>query len=77
MGGADALDKLETGDWQVLFLDRRLPDLDAEELMETIRQRFPGIEVAMLDSDSGGHFRLCRHSRTKRPEFRAKLRCQA
>jgi len=29
MGGADALDKLETGDWQVLFLDRRLPDLDA------------------------------------------------
>ena len=53
MGGADALDKLETGDWQVLFLDRRLPDLDAEELMETIRQRFPGIEVVMLDSDSG------------------------
>ena len=53
MGGADALDKLETGDWQVLFLDRRLPDLCAEELMETIRQRFPGIEVVMLDSDSG------------------------
>ena len=27
LGGADALAKLEKGDWQVLFLDRRLPDL--------------------------------------------------
>ncbi len=50
-GGADALAKLEKGDWQVLFLDRRLPDLDAEELMSIIRQRFPGIKVVMLDSD--------------------------
>ncbi len=50
-GGADALAKLEKGDWQVLFLDRRLPDLDADELMAIIRQRFPGIKVVMLDSD--------------------------
>lgn len=55
-GGADALVKLETGDWQVLYLDRCLPDLDAEELMATIRQRFPGIEVVMVDSDSGQDF---------------------
>jgi DNA-binding NtrC family response regulator len=53
LGGAEALVKLETGDWQVLYLDRRLPDLDAEELIEIIKQRFPGIEVVMLDSDSG------------------------
>ena len=52
-GGADALVKLETGNWQILFLDRRLPDLDAEELLEIIRRRFPGIEVVVLDSDSG------------------------
>jgi DNA-binding NtrC family response regulator len=52
-GGADALVKLETGDWQVLYLDRRLPDLDAEELIGIIKRRFPGIEVVMLDSDSG------------------------
>jgi DNA-binding NtrC family response regulator len=52
-GGADALSKLESGNWQVLFLDRRLPDLDAEELLEIIRQRFPGIEVVLLDSDGG------------------------
>jgi DNA-binding NtrC family response regulator len=52
MGGADALAKLEKGDWQVLFLDRRLPDLDAEELIAIIQQRFPGTEVVMLDSES-------------------------
>ncbi len=53
LGGAEALVKLESGDWQVLFLDRRLPDLDSEELIQIIRQRFPGIEVVLLDSDSG------------------------
>lgn len=52
-GGAEALVQLENGDWQVLFLDRRLPDLDAEELIDIIKRRFPGIEVVLLDSDSG------------------------
>ncbi len=54
MGGADALAKLEKGDWQVLFLDRRLPDLDAEELIAIIQRRFPGTQVVMLDSDGTG-----------------------
>lgn len=52
IGGADALAKLEKGGWQVLFLDRRLPDLDAEELHAIIQRRFPGITVVLLDSDS-------------------------
>ena len=52
LGGADALAKLEKGDWQVLFLDRRLPDLDAEELIAIIRQRFPGTQVVLLDTDA-------------------------
>ncbi len=52
LGGAEALVKLEKGNWQVLFLDRRLPDLDAEELIAIIRLRFPGTQVVMLDSDS-------------------------
>jgi len=52
LGGADALAKLEKGEWQVLFLDRRLPDLDADELLAIIRKRFPGIQVVLLDSDS-------------------------
>jgi DNA-binding NtrC family response regulator len=55
-GGADALVKLESGHWQLLFLDRRLPDLDAEELIEIIKLRFPGIEVVLLDSDSSAPF---------------------
>ena len=50
-GGAEALVQLENGDWQLLFLDRRLPDLDAEELIGIIKRRFPGIEVIVLDSD--------------------------
>jgi DNA-binding NtrC family response regulator len=50
-GGADALAKLEKGDWQVLFLDRRVPDLDTEELIAIIQRRFPGIQVVLLDSE--------------------------
>ena len=51
VGGADALVKLEKGDWQVLFLDRQLPDLNSEELMGIVQRRFPGIEVVWLDSE--------------------------
>jgi len=51
-GGADALAKLEKGEWQVLFLDRRVPDLDTEELIAIIQRRFPGIQVVMVDSDA-------------------------
>ena len=50
-GGAEALVKLAEGDWQVLFLDRCLPDLDSEELIGIVRQRFPGIEVVWLDPE--------------------------
>jgi DNA-binding NtrC family response regulator len=49
-GGADALASLESGQWDVLFLDRRLRDLDAEELVAIIKTRFPGIEIVLLDS---------------------------
>jgi DNA-binding NtrC family response regulator len=51
-GGADALAMLENGDWQMLFLDRCLPDLNAEELVSVIGQRFPGIEIVLLDSSA-------------------------
>src|SRR5712671_6892517 len=52
IGGAEALVKLEKGSWQVLFLDRRLPDLDVEEVIGIIRLRFPGTQVVLLDSDT-------------------------
>src|SRR6266446_6633972 len=51
-GGAEALGHLENGLWQVLFLDRSLPDLNAEELTQIIRQRFPAVEIVLLDSES-------------------------
>jgi len=52
LGGAEALAKLETGEFQVLFLDRQLPDLEAEELIPVISGRFPGIQVVLVDSAS-------------------------
>jgi DNA-binding NtrC family response regulator len=50
-GGAEALLHLEKGMWQALFLDRRLPDLDAEELKETVRQRYPAVEVVLIGDE--------------------------
>jgi DNA-binding NtrC family response regulator len=50
-GGAEALGHLERGPWQVLYLDRSLPDLNAEELKHTVQARFPGIEVVLLDAE--------------------------
>jgi len=44
LGGADALAKLENGDWQLLFLDRRVSDLETGELIAIIQKRFPGIQ---------------------------------
>lgn len=51
-GGAEALVRLETGRWHMLLLDRRLPDLDADELVGIVARRFPGIRVVLVDSDS-------------------------
>ena len=49
LGGADALGQLKSSECQLLLLDRRLPDLDAEELLQIINRRFPGIDVLWLD----------------------------
>jgi DNA-binding NtrC family response regulator len=49
LGGADALGKLENSQCQLLLLDRKLPDLDAEELIRIIHHRFPGIDVLFVD----------------------------
>jgi len=46
------LAKLEKGQSQVLFLDRRLLDLDAEEVLAVVQRRFPETQVVLLDSDS-------------------------
>src|SRR5208337_1145566 len=69
-GGAEALVHLESGFWQVLFLDRRLPDLDAEELSQTVRQRFPGIEVVLLDPESDAEPAAAEKKANLLPEMR-------
>jgi len=54
-GGAEALLHLERGPWKMLLLDRRLPDLDAEELSQTVRNRYPAVEVVLLgEGDADG-----------------------
>jgi DNA-binding NtrC family response regulator len=65
-GGAEALVHLESGFWQVLFLDRRLPDLNAEELSQTVRQRFPEIEVVLLDPESDAGSGVVQENEEKR-----------
>ena len=51
-GGAEALGHLEEGVWQVLFLDRQLPDLDAEEVSQTVRRQYPSVKVVWLDDEA-------------------------
>lgn len=49
-GGAEALIRLEAEDFRTLFLDRQLEDLEFQELIGTIRARFPRLQVVTVDS---------------------------
>lgn len=50
VGGADALAKLESENWGEVLLDKRLHDLDVDEVIRTIRMRHPHLLVRMVDS---------------------------
>jgi len=50
-GGADALAKLESANWGEVLLDRRLHDLDVNELVQIIRARHPHLPVRLVDSE--------------------------
>ncbi len=50
-GGADALAKLESENWGEVLLDRRLHDLDVNEVLHIIRTRHPHLLVRLVDSD--------------------------
>jgi len=50
VGGAHALARLGQVDCDSVLLDRNLPDLDATELAEIIRKRYPRMEVELVDS---------------------------
>jgi DNA-binding NtrC family response regulator len=49
-GGAEALMKLEGNEYGTLLVDPEIEDLDVQELVQTIRARFPEVEVTVLDS---------------------------
>jgi DNA-binding NtrC family response regulator len=49
-GGADALLKLEENDFRTLLIDSHLEDLNADELVSTIRERYPLLKVVLLDA---------------------------
>jgi transcriptional regulator with GAF, ATPase, and Fis domain len=51
-GGADALAKVEVGGCRALFLDRRLPDLDVDELVSIIQQSHPKVVVLVMDFET-------------------------
>jgi DNA-binding NtrC family response regulator len=50
-GGADALAKLESENWDEVLLDRQLHDLDVNEVLKIIRERHPDLLVRIVDSD--------------------------
>jgi transcriptional regulator with GAF, ATPase, and Fis domain len=49
VGGAHALAKLLQLPCDGVLLDRNLPDLDAEEVADMIRKKYPRIEVKLVD----------------------------
>lgn len=51
-GGAEALAKVEASEFEVLLLDRWLPDLDVGELVGTVRASHPDVAVYVVDSAS-------------------------
>ena len=48
--GAQAIAKLRSLAFDLLILDRRLPDLDAEEVAEIVRKKFPDLRIQLVDS---------------------------
>lgn len=51
--GAEALSILERRGARIVILDRRLPDLNCEELIGVVERQFPCTDVILLDSERG------------------------
>jgi transcriptional regulator with GAF, ATPase, and Fis domain len=48
--GAQAMARLRSVPFDLLILDRRLPDLNADEVAEIVRKKFPGLRIQLVDS---------------------------
>jgi DNA-binding NtrC family response regulator len=65
MGGAEVLSRLEEGAFRAILLDRWLPDLDVQELVDIIKVRHPRVQVLVLGSEAEERClmeRLCLHA---------------
>jgi len=51
--GSQALSRLESTPFDVLVLDKHLPDLNSQEIAEIVRRRFAPMEVRLVDSRVG------------------------
>ncbi len=52
-GGADVIGKMESSPARIVVLDNKLPDLDPADVIEIVETRFPGVEVLLINSQSG------------------------
>ncbi len=48
--GADALMALETGEYQLILLDLRLPDIHGSKVLKNLRGQYPDIDVVIMTS---------------------------
>jgi transcriptional regulator with GAF, ATPase, and Fis domain len=48
--GAQAIARLRSSSFDLLIMDRRLPDLNAEEVAEIVRKKFPSLRIQLVDS---------------------------
>jgi transcriptional regulator with GAF, ATPase, and Fis domain len=53
LGGAEALGKMESSPSRLLLLDRRLPDLQPSDVVEMIEARHPGVDVVLVNTQTG------------------------
>jgi len=51
--GAHALAELEMGNFELMLLDSKLPDLDSTELQTMVQAQFPRLQVLMLNQQVG------------------------
>lgn len=51
--GAEALERLQQRGARIVVLDRKIPDLNCEELVGVVESQYPGTEVVLIDNDSG------------------------
>jgi DNA-binding NtrC family response regulator len=52
-GGAEALGKMDSSPSRLLLLDRKLPDLQPSDVVEMIEARHPGVDVVLVNSQTG------------------------